>query len=33
MAHAIEQFLSGSLLRPRAHYIGPAIDEIKDVER
>jgi citrate synthase len=33
MAHSIEQFLSGSLLRPRAHYIGPAIDEVKDVER
>lgn len=27
MAHAIEQIGSGTLLRPRAHYIGPAIVE------
>ena len=26
VAHSIEQIASGSLLRPRAHYVGPAVD-------
>jgi citrate synthase len=25
MAHSIEQIMDGSLLRPRAHYVGPAV--------
>ncbi|WP_091809980.1 citrate/2-methylcitrate synthase [Burkholderia sp. WP9] len=32
MAHSIEQILSGGTLRPRAHYVGPAISEVKDAE-
>jgi citrate synthase len=31
-AHSIEQMTSGSLLRPRAHYIGPAVAEGDDLE-
>jgi citrate synthase len=31
-AHSIEQMTSGSLLRPRAHYIGPAVAEEDDLE-
>ncbi|WP_269750756.1 citrate/2-methylcitrate synthase [Candidatus Burkholderia verschuerenii] len=27
IAHAIEQMTSGSLLRPRAHYIGPPVED------
>ncbi len=31
-AHSIEQMTSGSLLRPRAHYVGPAVAEGDDAE-
>jgi citrate synthase len=31
-AHSIEQMTSGSLLRPRAHYVGPAVAEGDDLE-
>lgn len=33
MAHSIEQIQSGGTLRPRARYIGPPINEVKDTER
>jgi citrate synthase len=29
IAHAVEQKTSGTLLRPRAHYVGPAVDGIE----
>ncbi|MBN3752196.1 helix-turn-helix domain-containing protein [Paraburkholderia sp. Tr-20389] len=31
-AHSIEQMMGGTLLRPRAHYVGPAVDEGEGVE-